>query len=185
MESKRMATLGSIHFGRIPQVHEVKYKYSTSRVIRKENHAEIVVGDKVALIDLEDVEKISSRRWNHTKSNGVMSNKRWYEREKGKSGHFKLHRIITNAPKGMDVDHINGDTLDNRRSNLRVVTHGDNMVNTPSRPMRNIEFSNGSYCVRIDYKKERHYVGRYKELGDAVKARDEAATRIHGDLRKR
>lgn len=41
-----------------------------------------------------------------------------------------LHRIITNAQKGQVVDHINHDTLDNRRENLRVVIHAENRRNS-------------------------------------------------------
>ena len=41
-----------------------------------------------------------------------------------------LHRIIMDAPTGRDVDHINGDTLDNRKENLRVVTRTKNSRNT-------------------------------------------------------
>lgn len=40
-----------------------------------------------------------------------------------------LHRFLMNPPKGMYVDHINSDKLDNRRSNLRIVTNAENMQN--------------------------------------------------------
>lgn len=40
-----------------------------------------------------------------------------------------LHRVVAQAPVGMEVDHWNHDSLDNRGENLRVVTHGQNMKN--------------------------------------------------------
>jgi hypothetical protein len=40
-----------------------------------------------------------------------------------------LHREITGAPKGFDVDHADGDSANNQRGNLRVCTHAQNMGN--------------------------------------------------------
>lgn len=45
-----------------------------------------------------------------------------------------LHRLIMGFPKGKDVDHINHDCLDNRRSNLRVCTRSENLANARARP---------------------------------------------------
>lgn len=45
----------------------------------------------------------------------------------GGNGHYYLHRLIMETPKGMYTDHINGNKLDNRRSNLRIVTHSQNL----------------------------------------------------------
>lgn len=41
----------------------------------------------------------------------------------------QLHRLVMNEPKDMSVDHINGNKLDNRKSNLRVCTHQQNLCN--------------------------------------------------------
>lgn len=50
-----------------------------------------------------------------------------------------MHRLVANAPIDLDVDHINMDRLDNRRSNLRAATRSQNMANAKSR--------RGSRCV--------------------------------------
>ncbi|MCY0913237.1 HNH endonuclease [Massilia antarctica] len=42
---------------------------------------------------------------------------------------LSLHRFLMNEPKGLEVDHINGDPLDNRLCNLRICTHAENMRN--------------------------------------------------------
>src|SRR5206468_807565 len=48
----------------------------------------------------------------------------------GKPIRLYLHRLIIGAvPRGLTVDHVNGDVLDNRRANLRIVTHSQNHVN--------------------------------------------------------
>lgn len=45
----------------------------------------------------------------------------------------RLHRLIMGEPKGMLVDHINGDRLDNRKRNLRVCNHQQNVYNSKSK----------------------------------------------------
>ena len=40
-----------------------------------------------------------------------------------------MHRFLINAPKGKSVDHINGDTLDNRKENIRLCSHKENIRN--------------------------------------------------------
>lgn len=59
---------------------------------------------------------------------------------KGKRKNFYLHRFLLDAPKGIIVDHINHNTLDNRRSNLRLVTNAQNMQNRKG-PNRNNQSS--------------------------------------------
>jgi hypothetical protein len=51
------------------------------------------------------------------------------DRSSGKQVAILMHRLITKAPPGMVVDHINHDGLDNRRCNLQVCTHQENMWN--------------------------------------------------------
>ena len=76
----------------------------------------------ICYIDLE-FKHLLSRSWficfqNKNKSFNIVDNKR-----------NKLHRIITDCPKGLVVDHINGNTLDNRKCNLRICTIQENNQN--------------------------------------------------------
>ena len=85
----------------------------------------------VALVDDSDYERVNAFKWfalgpNH---NGV----RFYAARTVARKTVALHRFILEAPQGAQVDHINGDTLDNRRSNLRLCTHSDNMRNRGAR----------------------------------------------------
>jgi len=47
----------------------------------------------------------------------------------GKVKTVRMHRLIMDAPDGMEVDHINGNTMDNRRCNLRIVSKSENLAN--------------------------------------------------------
>ena len=77
-----------------------------------------------ALIDDDDLPLVANGRWKRfTAAPGYH-----YVATRGKRP-MLLHRWLMLPPSGMVVDHINGDTLDNRRENLRVCTHQQNMRN--------------------------------------------------------
>lgn len=76
-----------------------------------------------AIIDEIDAAQ-SGHRW-HLSSGYVKRG----DYVNGKWRPVSLHRVITNAPPGVPVDHINGNELDNRRVNLRVCTPQVNSQN--------------------------------------------------------
>lgn len=78
----------------------------------------------VALVDDEDFERVNAYRWY---LNIVNPSHRVQYARSGTVGH--MHRFLLDAPRGMDVDHINHDGLDNRRANLRLCTRADNIRN--------------------------------------------------------
>lgn len=83
-----------------------------------------------AIVDDVDYPEVSKYKWYATWNTPV---KNYYaERDTyidGKRIKIKMHRFIMNTPKGLCVDHINHNTLDNRRSNLRNVTYSQNSIN--------------------------------------------------------
>jgi hypothetical protein len=83
---------------------------------------------KTTIIDDEDLEKVMKYTW-YFQGNGYAV------RDQRHNGcrMMLLHRYIMDAPKGVVVDHINGNTLDNRKINLRTCTHSQNSWNAKKR----------------------------------------------------
>lgn len=119
----------------------------------------------------------------------------------------RLHRVIMERMIGRPLtrrehtDHINGNGLDNRRENLRLVTNGQNSMNSKKPKARegssygkqsrykgvgrlrkrNGEFMSTWYCViTANYKK--HYEYGFKTEEEAARARDKKALELHGDF---
>lgn len=144
-----------------------------------DDHAQIIInspkfGEHITYIDLEDVEKINKVRWClyfDTTVNG------FYVHAHGKNGTLRLHRLIMDCPKDMQVDHIDRQTLNNRRSNLRIVTNQINSINkmkafkNNKNGQLNVSWSNTNNLWRVRFRidgKEK-YVGGYRNYDEAVK----------------
>ena len=81
-----------------------------------------------ALIDADDVPLVEDWNWHAVVGATTVYAARGMSAG-GKSRTIILHRVLISAPDGMDVDHINGDGLDNRRANLRIATRMENLCN--------------------------------------------------------
>lgn len=86
------------------------------------------------LVDLEDFYKINGHTWRVKLDNNKFYVAAHIKTELGYK-YGLLHRMITDCPKGKVIDHINGNTLDNRKSNLRICTNSENLQNllTPAK----------------------------------------------------
>lgn len=92
-----------------------------------------------------------------------------------------MHRILVSADDDLDVDHIDGDGLNNRRSNLRCVTTKENCKNA-SKKINNTSGANGVYwrkdiqkwVAQINYNGKRKHLGVFSKIEDAMGARIEA-----------
>lgn len=118
----------------------------------------------VAKVDDADFPSLSAFNWHaRVDSQGKVYAVRRESVANGRAAVY-MHRQILCAPEGSDVDHINGESLDNRRSNLRVVSRSENILNSKYRSM------GVSYCkqterwyTRIKHDGRRIWLGRYAE----------------------
>ena len=135
--------------------------------------------------DLEDYPKIKNYCWYIDKTTKYVKSN--IPNEKGS---VYMHRLILNAPKGMDVDHIHGKKTknDNRKNNLRLCKHYRNCEN------RDIQINNTSgykgvnwnshvskWETRITVNKETIKLGYYKKLKDAIGVRKAAEEKYFGE----
>lgn len=89
----------------------------------------VLTREKTALVDDEDFEELNKYKWCTYSGPWGCYAVRALPRSGGKHRIVRMHRSILDAPDGIQVDHINHNTLDNRRENLRLCTNLENSRN--------------------------------------------------------
>lgn len=132
--------------------------------------------NKEFYFDLEDYDKIKDYCWiehdNYLEANS----------KNGKNQQIKFHRFVVNANEFYEkVDHINHNTLDNRKSNLRICTNQQNCFNhrvhsnnTTGYSGINFDSEKNKYRARIFINKKGIHLGYFNGIEDAIKARRKA-----------
>jgi hypothetical protein len=144
---------------------------------------------KFAIVDKCDVDAVAVCKWYATR-NG--RDPHTYAKGRPISGvRYRMHRFIMEIAghdlATLHVDHINGDTLDNRRSNLRVASNGLNNAArrkvTGSVPFKGVwDNGNGCFIASISKDKKLCRLGTFPTAIEAAKAYDTAATELFGDF---
>lgn len=121
---------------------------------------------KSTIIDDADFELLSKCAW-HLK----RDKNKYYARGKYKGKNVLLHKLLIYVPDGFVIDHINGNGLDNRRSNLRVITQRENVLfgiifkDKKYRGCRKTKYNKWEARIRIGDK--RIYLGSFNTPNEA------------------
>jgi hypothetical protein len=140
----------------------------------------------VAVVDDSDYDEVKRYKWraHHVKHmiHGII-----YASSGTGSDTILMHRLIMKPTAGLQVDHINRATTDNRRGNLRVCTASENMVNRIKRPGSSSDYRGvcfvkrtGKWRASIKIKGKAHYLGTFDNEIDAAMAYDARAPEFHG-----
>ena len=142
-----------------------------------------------AIVDAGDVPIVSGINWFASECRGktyaIRNTSKTGDSQRAKS----MHRLLLCPENSMQVDHINGNGLDNRRCNLRIATHAQNQWNV-GRPKTNTsgikgvryDKARGKWRASIWVNGKRKHVGCFANIDDAAMAYANAVITAHGEF---
>ena len=139
-----------------------------------------------AIVDDEDYERCSQFKW-HLNAQGYAIHDS--KKSDGARTITRLSRFIMAAPGHLDVDHIHGNLLDNRKSELRLCTRQQNCCNRGKSPTNTSGYKGvswhkraRSWTAQIHLNQKKIHLGYFKDILDAAAAYADAAKKFHGEF---
>ena len=144
---------------------------------------------QIAIIDAEDLEKIGAYRWcaawNKSRKLYVATTTKYTPGKNNKT--IYMHRLIMSAKNCEVVDHINGDSLLNKKNNLRICTQAENARNLPKSSRntsgtKGIVHRDGKWTAYIMMNGKLKHIGNYDYYEEALSARKEYEQKLYGEF---
>jgi len=144
---------------------------------------------KSALVDGDDYHRLRNFKWHAwDSSSGVYYGRRW-RAGSGKRRQILValhHEVIGKPPKGREVDHINGNGLDNRKANLRFCSHAENMRNRKRDAgkllPKGLRERHSKFQARITINGSLLTLGTFESVLQAVEAYNNASVKYRGEF---
>ena len=142
------------------------------------------------IVDYEDYEKIKHDifYWSIVRKKIGDRDENYVLTQRYDYGNIKIHNYIMNPEEGYIVDHINGNGLDNRRENLKIVTQQQNAFNraiqtnnTSGHKGVSLVKRNNKWLARIGFNGKRIVLGTFDSYEEAVEARKMAEIKYYGE----
>lgn len=142
----------------------------------------------IALVDDEDYDHLCVFKWCFDGSGYAI---RGVTLPNGRRSTIRMHRHIMGNPKGLEIDHIDNNRLNNQRSNLRICTRVENSCNMSKPKINTSGYKGLRFCKRtnkwvaqIKHHKIARSIGYFNTKEEAARAYDKAAKDLHGSFAK-